>query len=206
MPDVIAGIVLAAGASSRMGRPKALLPIGGDTFVTRIARTLAQAGADPLVVVAGAAAGAVRDALNAADVPATLVVNPAPERGQLSSLQAALSVLDDRVDAALVCLVDAPLVTAGTVARVMAAFRQTRAPVVRPASGTQHGHPVLFARTLFDELRDADPAVGAKAVVRAHAADAVAIEVEDPGAFLDIDTPADYNRWITADADKDEGS
>lgn len=196
MSDVIAGIILAAGASSRMGRPKALLPIGHDTFVTRLARTLARAGAHPVIVVAGATADAVRAALAAADVAVMLVVNPAPERGQLSSLHTALAALDDTVEAALVCLVDAPLVTADTVGRVMAAFRQTRAPVVRPASGQQRGHPVLFARALFGELRDADPAIGAKAVVRAHAAESVDVEVDDPGAFVDIDTPADYERWV----------
>lgn len=199
MQDTIAGIILAAGASSRMGRPKALLPIGADTFVTRLIRTLAEAGAAPVVVVCGVAADGVRAAIATAAVPGTVVVNPSPDLGQLSSLIVGLAAVGDDVSAALVCLVDAPLVSPATVGRVMTAFRETGAPIVRPCSGERHGHPVLFSRGVFDDLRQADPAVGAKAVVRARASEVAGVEVQDPGAFIDIDTPADYERWITGE-------
>jgi molybdenum cofactor cytidylyltransferase len=67
---------------------------------------------------------------------------------------------------------------------------------VRPARGNEHGHPVIFDRSLFDELRSADPALGAKSVVRAHAAEILNLRIDDPGAFLDIDTPEVYARVV----------
>jgi molybdenum cofactor cytidylyltransferase len=196
-PGNVAGIILAAGASARMGRPKALLALGSDMFVTRISRVLAVAGASPLVVVAGGEVDAVRLAIDAAALPVAVVQNPDRERGQLSSVLVGLDAVDHTdVCAVLVCLVDSPLVSVETIKRIVAAYRATGAPIVRPAMGSRHGHPALFSREVFDELRRADLTVGAKAVIRAHAAAAVSVEVSDAGAFLDIDTPQDYTRYI----------
>ena len=94
----------------------------------------------------------------------------------------------------LVTLVDLPLVSPATVHAVLEGYRRPCAPIVRPARNGRHGHPILFDRSLFDELRRADPALGAKPVVRAHAADGLEIEIEDDGAFADVDTPEDYER------------
>jgi molybdenum cofactor cytidylyltransferase len=194
---MIIGIILAAGASSRMGRPKALLPLGGGTFVTRLCGTLTAAGLDDVIVVAGADLDAVASAVSRAGLSARIIENPRRHEGQLSSVLAGLAVADrPGVEAVVVHLVDAPLVSAGTVRAVVDAFRRTRAPIVRPVIHGRHGHPVLFARDVFDELRRADPAIGAKAVVRAHAADACDVPVDDEGACRDIDTPEDYARFI----------
>ena len=192
---MVVGIVLAAGTSSRMGRPKALLPVGDDTFVSRVCRTLLAAGIDDLVVVAGAERTEVADAVGLAGLPARVIENTRRQEGQLSSVLAGLAVADrPGVEAVLVHLVDAPLVQTGTVRAVLEAFRRTRAPIVRPAVGSRHGHPVLFARRVFDALRHADPAAGAKAVVRAHAAEVCNVPVDDEGACQDIDTPEEYAR------------
>jgi molybdenum cofactor cytidylyltransferase len=192
---MIVGIILAAGASSRMGRPKALLPIEHDTFVTRVCRTMLEAGVDDLVVVAGAECAAVAAAVGQAGLAARVVENPHRDQGQLSSLLTGLAVADrPGVEAVLVHLVDAPLVRADTARAVLAAFRRTGAAVVRPIAGGRHGHPVLFARRVFDDLRGADPAVGAKAVVRARAAEGCDVPVDDEGAWQDIDTPEDLAR------------
>jgi molybdenum cofactor cytidylyltransferase len=180
-----------------MGQPKALLRIGPDTFVSRVTRALIGAGASPVVIVAGAEVEAVRAAVSAEALPVAVVQNPHRERGQLSSIFVGLDAVDGPdVGAVLVCLVDCPLVSADTIARVMAAHRATGAPIVRPVMGGRHGHPVLFSRKMFAELRGTDLAVGAKAVVRAHASEAVDVEVSDAGAVLDIDTPDDYERYI----------
>jgi molybdenum cofactor cytidylyltransferase len=196
---MVVGIILAAGASSRMGRPKALLPIGQDSFVTRVCRTLLEAGVDDLVVVAGPEHAAVAEAVRVAGLTVRVVGNPRRDDGQLSSVLAGLAVADrPGVDAVLVHLVDAPLVRPETARAVLDAFRRTHAPVVRPEAGGRHGHPVLFSRRVFDDLRRADPAVGAKAVVRAHAADACDVPVDDEGACQDIDTPEDYARLAGA--------
>jgi CTP:molybdopterin cytidylyltransferase MocA len=115
----------------------------------------------------------------------------------LSSLIRGLDAVDGPdVAAVLVTLVDVPLVAPETVQSVLRAWRETQAPIVRPARGGSHGHPVLFARCLFTELREADPTLGAKPVVRAHASAIVNVPVEDAGAFFDLDDREDYARAL----------
>jgi molybdenum cofactor cytidylyltransferase len=197
---MIPAIVLAAGKSSRMGRAKANLPLGaGDTFLSRIVRTLLDAGIDDVVVVVGYEANLIVDVLSATGLNVRFVENPDYERGQLSSLLAGLEVVDrPGVTAALVTLVDAPLVAASTVRAVLERYRRTGARVVRPVRGVQHGHPILIDRSLFDALRRADSDSGAKPIVRAHASPSGDVEVDDPGAFADIDTPEEYARIADA--------
>lgn len=194
---MISAIVLAAGASSRMGQAKAALPIGqtGETVVSRVVRTLLEGGAPKVVVVAGAHIDAVRAAMPAFESRARVVEHAGWEQGQLSSLLAGLDAVDDPLlEGVLVTLVDVPLVRASTVAAVIASWRRTRAPIVRPASGSRHGHPVLFDRSVFADLRAANPAVGAKAIFTTHKERVINVEVDDPGAFEDIDTPGDYEK------------
>jgi molybdenum cofactor cytidylyltransferase len=193
---VIPVVILAAGKSTRMGRPKALMPAGnGETFLSRIMRTFLEAGVDDIVVVLGHQAEAIVQAVEARSTTARFVLNPDYETGQLSSLLAGLAVVDrPGVQACLVTLVDVPFVTAATVRAVMERYREAHAPIVRPVSGSRHGHPVLIDRSLFPLLRAADPGAGAKPVIRAHASTAGDVPVDDDGAFLDIDTPADFER------------
>jgi molybdenum cofactor cytidylyltransferase len=195
---MLPGIILAAGASTRMGRLKALLPFGaGETFLSRLVRVLREAGVDDVLVVVGPGhqeeIGAALDALQ----PIRGVLNEAPEGGQLTSILAGLEVADrPGVHGILVAPVDQPLVTAPTVASLIQAYRTTRAPVVRPMRQGRGGHPVIFDRAAFTALRRADPARGAREAVRVFGADVLNVAVEDDGAFEDIDTPADYERLI----------
>ena len=199
MAGVIPGLVLAAGRSSRMGTAKASLPLdAADTFLTRIVRTFIAAGVDDVVVVVGHDAEAIAGAFGASGLPARFVVNRDYDRGQLSSLVAGLGVVDrPGVEAALVTLVDVPLVSAATVRAVIERYRRTGAPIVRPTSGDRHGHPLLVDRSLFDALRAADPAEGPKPVVRAHASAAGDLPVADEGAFVDVDTVEEYERLLS---------
>jgi molybdenum cofactor cytidylyltransferase len=199
MASVIPAIVLAAGRSSRMGRAKATLPAGdGHTFLTRIVQTFLDAGVDDVIVVVGHDAEAIASRFSESGLPARFVVNRDYDKGQLSSLLAGLDVLDrPGVSAVLVTLVDVPLVSAATVRAVVDAYRRTGAPIVRPTSGDQHGHPLLIDRALFAALRGADPSAGAKPLVRAHASAAGDIAIDDEGAFTDIDTEEDYRRAIS---------
>jgi molybdenum cofactor cytidylyltransferase len=184
-----------------MGVPKALLKDGnGQPFVARILHTLRVAGLDELAVVTGTLHEAIVAAV-ALDPPRATAIrfarNTDPARGQLSSLQTGLdAVAAVGVDGVVVTLVDVPFVTAATVRAVIEEWRRTHAFIVRPARGERHGHPVLFSREVFDALRRADPAVGAKAVLRAHAERIVNVAVEDEGAFLDLDTPEEYARAL----------
>jgi molybdenum cofactor cytidylyltransferase len=193
----ISGIILAGGKSSRMGRPKALLPIGShETFLDRVTSTLAAAGVDDIVVVVGADATAIR-AVSRHVAGVRIVDNPDYEQGQLTSLLAGLRAVDTmRATAVLVTLIDVPLVSAATVRTLMTTQHDRGAPIVRPVSNGRHGHPVIFGRALFAELKRADPAFGAKPVVRAHATEMIEVPVDDEGAFIDIDTRDDYERFI----------
>jgi CTP:molybdopterin cytidylyltransferase MocA len=202
---VIPAIVLAAGLSTRMGgRSKALLEIGErETFLTRIIESFHGAGVNDVVVVVGHEADAVRASVIDRGIPLQpdsdrairLVFNPDYETGQLSSLLAGLNAIDGPgVRAMLMTLVDVPAASAATIRRVMDRYLETNAPVVRPVRGDEHGHPVLIDRRLFDELRRADPATGAKPIVRAYASELGNVAVVDEGAFFDVDTPADYAR------------
>jgi len=196
---VIPALVLAAGRSSRMGRPKATLPLdGSDTFLTRIVRTFLDAGVDDVVVVVGNDADAIAASFASSGLPARFVVNHDPDLGQLSSLVAGLGVVDrPGVAAALVTLVDVPLVSAATVRAVVDRYRATHAPVVRPTNGARHGHPLLVDRALFDAFRTADPSAGAKPIVRAHATPQGDLPIDDEGAFRDIDTRDEYEALIS---------
>ena len=193
---VIVGIVLAGGASSRMGRPKALLPTGvsGETFVSRLVATFRTAGVDDVVVVTRPGVD-LDAALSRLPLPPRVVENSHADRGQLSSLLAGLAVVDrPGIRAIMVTIVDQPLVSVATLAALLEAYRRQPAPIVRPSRGDTHGHPVIFDRSVFDELRQADMSRGAKMVVRAHATAIVNVQVEDDGAFVDVDSPEDYER------------
>ncbi len=195
---VIPALVLAAGRSSRMGRPKANLPLGDhDTFLSRIVRTFHMADVEDVVVVVGHSPAAIMEAFLRTGETARFVENPDFEQGQLSSFVRGLNAIDrPGVAAALVTLVDVPLFAPDTVRAVVGRYRECRAPVVRPVRGAEHGHPVLIDRSLFDEIRRADPAVGAKVIVRAHASATGDVEIDDEGAFVDVDTRSDYEQLL----------
>ncbi len=196
---VIPAVILAAGKSTRMGRPKAMLTLAGETFLGRIVRSFQQAGVDDVVVVLGHEAVPIAERLRQDAVTARVVVNAGYESGQFSSLLAGLRAVDrPGVRGFLLTLVDVPLVAPSTVRSVLERYRETGAPVVRPVRGEAHGHPVLIDRRLFDALRAADPSAGAKPVVRAHASAEGDVAVDDEGAYLDIDTPEDYARVMDA--------
>ena len=194
---MVRAIVLAAGASSRMGRAKASLPLGatGETVLARVIRGLVAGGAPDVTVVAGAHIDAVRSAMPPNDRRIGLVEHRGWQQGQLSSLIAGLdAVADPQLEAVLVTLVDVPLVRPDTIAAVLAAWRSTGAPITRPVDGDRHGHPVIFDRVVFEALRAADPLVGAKEVFATYRARILDVPVTDEGAFIDLDTPEDYER------------
>jgi molybdenum cofactor cytidylyltransferase len=211
---MVPAVVLAAGLSSRMGRLKATLSVdpldeAGDTFLTRILRTFLAAGVEDTVVVVGHGAESVVESVTRRGLSPRFVLNRGYEAGQLSSVLAGLRAIDrPGVAAMLLTLVDVPLISPATVRRVIERHVETRALVVRPVAdesgvkGARHGHPVLIDRRLFPELYAADPATGAKPIVRAHISSEGNVEVTDEGAFLDIDTPQDYERVLGRSPDK----
>jgi molybdenum cofactor cytidylyltransferase len=192
---VLPALILAAGASSRMGRTKALLPLpGGWTFLGRLDATLREAGIQDVVAVIAHDADAIQAAAATAGLRLRFTRNPDPSRGQLSSLLAGVEALPR--GPVLVTPVDLPLVSPQTVGAVIDAWQRTNAPIVRPARGGRHGHPVIFAASILDELRRADLEAGARPIVQSHLHEIVNVSVDDDGAFDDIDTPEDYARLV----------
>lgn len=192
------GAVIAAGRSSRMGRSKALLPFGRSypvTFLRQISETMHHAGLDDILVVGRPDDEELRRAVERLPVRARYVPNPSHHRGQLSSIVAAINAIDHPgVRALTVMPVDIPLVRLETWVRLLEVSSINPTSIVRPACGGRHGHPVIFDRGSFEALRRADPAVGAKSVIQAHAARILNVDVEDEEVLNDIDSMEDYVR------------
>lgn len=190
--DRAAALILAAGASTRMGRPKQLLDWGGRPLVRAAAETALAARLDPLLVVVGGARVEVEAAL--AGLPLMIVANPDYASGQSSSLRVGIGALGPDAGAVVVLLGDQPFVTAAIVARLVAEWRASAAPIVAPIYAGQRGNPVLFARALFPELLAIQGDQGARAVLAADRARIHLVEFEDPRPLADIDTLEDYER------------
>ena len=187
---MILALVLAAGRSERMGKPKALLPLRGGTFLEAILATIAGGGLDGAKVVLGHGSEEIRERIALADD--LVVINADWPRGMLSSIRAGLRALPPETEAFLLWPVDHPLVTADTVDHLVAAFRAGAGPIVVPRHAGRRGHPVLFDARLAGEVESAPDDVGAKSVVHAHEGSVAAIDVVDPGIITDIDTPEAY--------------
>jgi molybdenum cofactor cytidylyltransferase len=196
---MIAAVILSAGESSRMGRPKALLPIAGQTFIERIVASLRQAGLEKIIVILGHDAEAMRQKIT--HLPVTILVNTDYRQGQLSSLQTALRHLlgDEHCSAMLVHLVDHPYINPALVKLLIQRFEASGKPIAVPRFHGKRGHPVVFARSLFDELLAAPEDQGARAVVNAHRQETLEIDTEDEGITVDIDTPELYRRHVKGD-------
>jgi len=193
---MIAAVVLSAGESSRMGRPKALLPIEGETFIGRIVASLKQTQVGRIIVVLGHNSDQLATAIRPLSVE--ILLNPNYQLGQLSSLQVAVRSLlpDADCDGMLVHLVDHPYIDASLVDRMIQQFYESKKDIVVPRCRGKRGHPVLFSRRLFDELLHAPMDQGAKAVVNAHGDATLEIETDEEGIAVDIDTPELYRQHV----------
>jgi nicotine blue oxidoreductase len=186
----VVGIVLAAGEGRRMGRPKALLPIGGRSFVAHACGLLARPGVTEVVAVIGAGAEQVRATGSVGD-EVTLVENEGWRQGMLSSVWRGLDAAESLgAEAILLHPVDHPLVGPETVDRVVRALHEG-AFAAAPTWEGRRGHPGGFGREAFGALRAAPPDRGARAVLAAHARRVIHVE-GDAGCLVGIDTPDQY--------------
>jgi molybdenum cofactor cytidylyltransferase len=190
----VAVAVLAAGGSSRMGRPKQLLPFGGRSLLRHAAEVAVAAECGPVVVVLGAGADRLRQELDG--LPVEVIVNSEWELGPGTSIRAAVETIEPNteVDAVVFLACDQPLVDAAHIRRLIAAREVTGLPTAASGYAGTLGVPALFARELFADLRALHPAAGAKQLL-ARQSDAVAV-VPFPDGAIDLDTPEDYQRWV----------
>lgn len=191
IPRTVAGVVLAAGASTRFGRNKLLLTLDGESLARRAANAALAAGLRPVVVVLGHDAERVGDELMGLGVRA--VVNSNHARGMNSSLAAGIAALPEEAEAAVVQLADMPRVTAEMVARLVTVFRETRAPLVASDYGGVHAPPTLYARALFPELGGPEGDGCGKRVVRRYENEVVRVAFPAE-ALADVDRVEDWER------------
>ncbi len=193
---MIVAVVLSAGESSRMGRPKALLPIDGQTFIERIVSALKQSSVSKVIVILGHNAEDMRRRIE--HLPVEILVNSDYMRGQLSSLQVAVRRLESEADCEgmLVHLVDHPYIDPILVDEMIRRFYESQKLIVVPRREGRRGHPVIFSRALFAELLAAPMDQGAKAVVNAHRDDTLEIETDQEGITVDIDTPELFRQHV----------
>ncbi len=187
---MINAIILAAGQSRRMGKPKPLLKFKDKTFLGQIISMLEASDVDRITVVLGADAEIIR---NSIDLSGTnIVINEDYQEGQLSSLIAAIENTPQETEAILVCLVDNPFVTKEIVNQIIGKFKETNNPIIVPVFNKKRGHPTLFSKSLFDELLNAPEAQGARYVLYSNEKRVLELETSESGILIGIDTPEDY--------------
>ena len=189
--DGVAGIVLAAGASQRMGRNKLFLELEGETLLRRVARLAGVAGLSPVLVILGHQAE--RALQEVAGLPCQPVVNPDYALGINVSLRAGIAAVPPQASAAILLLGDMPFVTARMMATLVERFREGRAPLVVSEYAGVQAPPTLFDRSLLDEFLLMEEDACAKRLVKRHQSEALVVSW--PGETLtDLDLPEDYER------------
>jgi len=187
-------IILAAGLSTRMERPKPLLEIGSETFLGRAIRVLKEGGCRHVIALLnGQEAEAIRVAEAAG---ATVVLNEDSASEQLDSVRLGLRALPSDWVAVAVLPVDVPLVSVQTISLLVEAVREQLAPILLPFHNSVAGHPVVLTRSAAAELLERDWGEGIRSLIMTHARDLREVRVTDPGILIDVDTPEDYWRYV----------
>ncbi len=195
---MLAAVILSGGESRRMGFPKALLPYQGRPFLQHLLDITRHPKIGARRVVLGAHAEAITGQVRLD--PDEVVINPDWEKGQLSSIHAALRSLPPGTMGMLLCLIDHPLVSADLVSRMVERFCKNRPAILAPTYDGRRGHPVIFAARLYDELLAAPLDVGARAVVWAHGGEVEELPTNEEGCVLNLNDPEALNK-ITGGAD-----
>ena len=184
---MLAAVILSGGASRRMGSPKALLSYQGASFLEHLLSVTRHPAIGVRRVVLGPDGDTISQQVALA--PEEIVLNREWERGQLSSIHAALRSLPAGTEGMLLCPVDHPLVSATLVNNLIVTFLETRTPVVLPTFEGRRGHPVIFSAAVYDELLRAPLETGARAVVWAHKNELQEVSTTEEGCVLNLNDP-----------------
>ena len=191
---MIAGILLAAGDSSRMGQSKALLPLNGVSFIDTILNNLSKIGCNPIISILGKNADLICKQTGAGRF--TCIENQQTKEGMLFSLKLAIHELPIKTKGLILSLVDHPAVKFATYLSLFNEAQTEPDRIIIPDFFGRHGHPVYFGRSFFDALLNAPVDLGARHVVDSYRNRVTYLPVDDEGVILDIDTPEDYDRLV----------
>lgn len=184
---MLAAVILSGGASRRMGSPKALVPYQGRSFLEHLLQITAHEEVGVRRVVLGPDARTIAGTVSLQ--PDEIVINQDWEKGQLSSIQAALRSLLGGTDGILLCLIDHPLVSRELVSDLIERFYSSGQPIVVPVFKGRRGHPVIFGAKLYEELLAAPLETGARAVVWAHSGEISEVDTSEEGCVLNLNDP-----------------
>ncbi len=187
-------MILAAGESQRMGKPKLLLPIGEKTMIETVIDRVIQSKAEKILVVLGSNREKVEKKIE--NLPLEIAVNPDYKKGMLSSVQHGFHALPEDVRAVLIFLGDQPSIPTDVIDRVIDAFRETGKGIVLPVYKGERGHPVLIDMKYRHDVQDLNPEVGLRELVYGRPEDILEVEVDDSGILRDINDIEDYIREI----------
>ena len=191
---ILDGIVLAAGQSQRMGRPKALLEVGTETFLEHALRVMREGGCRTLTLVLACKDARIEEIAQQYD--ARVLFNPDPESEQFASIQLALASLPEDSIAAAILPVDCPLVTAASIETLAEAAAKSKRPLVLPMYNGVGGHPLIVCRSYYAELLAAQPIEGMRTLIIDRGHQVEIVNLADPGVLIDIDTEQEYDRFI----------
>lgn len=190
--EFISALLLAAGESQRMGRPKQLLPLGESTLIEVALENLLRSRLQEVIVVLGFMAEEIRPRVETKGV--RVAVNPHYKEGMASSLRVGLEALDPRAGGILVALADQPFIPPEVIDRLIEAFQRTSKGIVVPVFQGRRGHPVIFHRRYEEELRCLSGDQGGRELLQRKPGELLEVDVDCPGVLQDIDTLEDYRR------------
>lgn len=191
---MIWAMVLAAGESKRMGKPKLLLPFGEKTIIETVIDNLIQSKVEKIIVVLGSDWDKIKEKIKS--LPLQIIVNPHFTRGMLSSVQLGFRTLPQNTQAVLVVLGDQPAISSAIINEIIDAFKRTRKGIVLPVYKNNRGHPVLIDMKYRNEVENLSPDIDLRGLVYNHPEDILEVEVGTPSVLRDIDDIEDYRRGL----------
>jgi len=191
---MIWAMILAAGESKRMGKPKLLLPFGEKTIIETIVETVVSSKVEKTLVILGSDREKIEEKIK--NYPVEIVYNPDFRSGMLSSVQCGFKALPEETRAVLVVLGDQPKTSTTVINKLIDAYRSSGKGIVLPVYKNERGHPVLIDVKYGEEVESLSPEIGLRGTVYNHPEDILEVDVETPSIFQDIDDESDYKREL----------
>lgn len=191
---MIWAMILAAGESKRMGKPKLLLPFGDKTIIETIVETVVSSKVEKTLVILGSDRKKIEERIK--NYPVKIVYNRDFRSGMLSSVQCGFRALPEEIRAVLVVLGDQPKISTIVINKLIDAYKSSGKGIVLPVYKKERGHPVLIDVKYGEEVENLSPEIGLRGTVYNHPEDILEVEVETPSIFQDIDYESDYKREL----------